>query len=397
MCQGDLVIDNSGALESVIRHASQLDESDYDDIAPTIDSLTGSGDITLVPRLHEALDRFLDEDNFYGRDLIAGVLAGIAGVAALPALLLAAARDLGDDQDGLQAEIAGLLDADPGASRRMVLELARDDAPEQRRAGLLALGSVADSGDVELLAEAATDADPEVRLMAIDAILNPVGNDRAFQVLVAALHDPDEQVRISAISRLGSIDRPDAVAPLTAVAADPVPRVRARAAYAFGRLGSAAATPALLRLLGDPDRHVRDQARDALGSVGGPAAVDALLAEAVDQDPRRRAQAAKALAKATDSDPRVTPRLELMTRDDEAAVRAAILSGLATVGDNSSRWASLVADLANDLDPTVRQRVAVVARHLAPNEVSDILRCLADDPEATVRQVATTQLDRLPQ
>lgn len=391
------MIDNSGALDSVIRHASQLDESDYDDIAPTVDSLTGSGDITLVPRLHEALDRFLDEENFYGRDLIAGVLAGIAGVAALPALLLAGARDLGDDQDGLQAEIAGLLDADPAASRRMVLELVRNDAPEQRRVGLLALGSVAESGDVELLGEAATDADPEVRLMAIDATPDPADNDRAFHVLVAALHDPDEQVRISATSRLGSINRPDAVAPLTAAASDPVPGIRARVAYAFGQLGSAAATPALLRLLDDPDRHVRDQARDALGSVGGPAAVDALLAQAADQDPRLRAQAAKALAKAAGSDPRVTPRLMLMTRDKEAAVRAATLSGLATVNDNSSRWASRVAELANDPDPTVRQRVAVVARHLAPNEVSDILHHLADDPEATVRQVATTQLDRLPQ
>jgi hypothetical protein len=86
----------------------------------------------------------------------------------------------------------------------------------------------------------------------------------------------------------------------------------------------------------------------------------------------------------------------LMTRDDEAAVRAATLSGLATPGDNSPRWASFVAELANDPDPTVRQRVAVVARHLAPTDVSDILHRLADDPEATVRQIATTQLDRLP-
>jgi hypothetical protein len=58
--------------------------------------LTGSGGITLVPRLHEALDRFLEEENLYGHDLIASVLAGVAGVAALPALLLAAARNLGD-------------------------------------------------------------------------------------------------------------------------------------------------------------------------------------------------------------------------------------------------------------------------------------------------------------
>ena len=141
------MIDNGGALESVILHAAQRGEIDYDDIALTVDALSGSGDVSLVPRLRAALDRFLGEENFYGRDLIAGMLAGIEGVAALPALLLASARDLGDDQDGLQSEIACLLDADPVASRRIVLELAHSAAPEQRRAGLLALGLVAEASD----------------------------------------------------------------------------------------------------------------------------------------------------------------------------------------------------------------------------------------------------------
>jgi HEAT repeat protein len=391
-----LVIDNGEALEAVIRHATQLGEIDYEGVAGTVDALTGSGDVTLSPRLHAALDRFLDEENFYGRDLIAGILAGIDGVAALPALLLASARDLGDDQDGLQAEIAGLVDIDPDASRHMVLELIESVEPERRRAGLLALGLVAGVSDLELLAEAATDADVQIRLMAIEVVPNPASNDRAFQVLIASLRDPDEQVRMSTISRLGSTRRPDAVTPLAALADDPEPRVRARMAYALGRLGSVEATPVLVRLLEDSDRHVRDQALDALGSIGGQTAVDALLAEAAHHDPRRRAQAAKALAKVTDSDPRVTPRMMLLARDDAATVRAATLAGLATTANNSSRWASLVAELGHDPDPTVRQRVAVVAAHLAPSEVANILHRLADDPEATVRHVATTQLGRLP-
>ncbi|WP_433615771.1 hypothetical protein ACQP2P_12660 [Dactylosporangium sp. CA-139114] len=86
----------------------------------------------------------------------------------------------------------------------------------------------------------------------------------------------------------------------------------------------------------------------------------------------------------------------LLGRDDEAAVLAATLSGLATAADTSSRWASPVAELADDADSTVRQRVAAVAVHLAPSEVADILHRLADDREATVRQVATAELDRLP-
>ena len=71
-------------------------------------------------------------ENFYGRDLIAGVLAGVAGIAALPVLLLAADRDLGDDQDGLQSEIAAVLDADPVAGRELILDQTGSDAPERR-------------------------------------------------------------------------------------------------------------------------------------------------------------------------------------------------------------------------------------------------------------------------
>jgi hypothetical protein len=114
---GDRVIDSRGALEAVVRHAVEL-EDDYDDIEPTVTALAACGDTTLVPRLHEVLDRFLDEENFYGRDPIAGVLAGIQGVAALPVLLRASARDLGDDQDSLQSEIIELLHADRAAGRR---------------------------------------------------------------------------------------------------------------------------------------------------------------------------------------------------------------------------------------------------------------------------------------
>jgi HEAT repeat protein len=261
---GDRVIDSRGALEAVVRHAVEL-EGDYDDIAPTVAELAACGDITLVPRLLEVLDRFLNEENFYGRDLIAGILAGIQGVAALPALLRASAHDLGDDQDSLQSEITELLHADPAASRAVVLEFATSDRPELRCVALWALGFVAEAQDVELLTAAVGDADPKVRSAAIGSIPDLASDDRAFGALVLALHDLDEQVRVSAASSLGYTGRVNAVAPLVALVADRAPRVRSMVAYALGRLGSHEATPALRGLLHDPDQHVRECAADALG------------------------------------------------------------------------------------------------------------------------------------
>ncbi|MEU7804007.1 HEAT repeat domain-containing protein [Micromonospora arborensis] len=389
------MIDSGGALEAVVRHAVEL-EDDYDDIAPTVTALTECGDTALVPRLQEVLHRFLDEGNFYGRDLIAGVLAGIEGAAALPVLLRASARDLGDDQDSLHAEIIELLHADRATGRRVVRDFAAGDKPELRRVGLWALGFVVEAQDVALLAAAVTDADPEIRSMAVSSIPDPAGDDWAFGALVVALRDLNEQVRVSAASRLGYTGRVDAVAPLVALAADPTPRVRSMVAYALGRLGSHEATPALQRLLHDPDRHVRENTAEALGSVGGPAAVDTLLALAADQDPKLRVQAAKALAKVADSDPRVVPQLTMLAGDGEAAVRAATLSGLASAGGGAAgHRGHLLVELVDDPDPMVRQRVAVVARHVAPDAAPDILRRYTLDPDQTLRRLAATELDRL--
>ena len=227
------------------------------------------------------------------------------------------------------------------------------------------------------------------------SIPGPARDDRGFQELVVALCDLDDQVRISAVGRLGYTGLADAVAPLAALAADPAPRVRSMVAYALGQLRKVEATPVLLRLRHDPDRHVRDNALEALGSVGGAAAVDALLLIAGDEDPLLRAQAARALGRAVDSDPRVLRQLATLAQDDESAVRAAIISGLVSTDSVRSGWVPLVVGLANDPDPVVRQRVGVAARRLAPDAASDLLGRYVSDANPAVRRIADIELARL--
>jgi len=390
------VIDNSRSLEAVVRHAVDAEgNDDYEDIAPVVKALESSGDSSLVPRLHQALDQFLDDGNFYGRDLIAAILAGIQGPAALPALLRASSRDLGDDQDSLQAEITDLLRSDQAAARAIVLDFVSSGTAELRRTGVWALGFIAGPDDVEALAAAATDSDPRIRSLAIGSIPDIARDDRAYRAVVLALRDLDQQVQVSAVSRLGYSGRAEAVGPLTALATDRTARVRSMVAYALGRLGSSEATPALLQLLRDPERQVFERAVEALGLVGGPDAVSALLALAADEDPQRRVEAANALAKAASCDAAAKQRLVLLAQDGEAAVRAATISGLAGAHAEPSDWAPFVAGMANDPDPLVRQRVALVARRLAPGAAPDILRRYTGDPDETVRRLARRELDRL--
>ncbi|MEV0563305.1 HEAT repeat domain-containing protein [Dactylosporangium sp. NPDC050588] len=391
--------DTRAALATVLHHAAaELAELanrpvdgapvEADALAAALDALTGSGDGSLVPELHAHLARFLDEGNPAGRDLIASVLAAIAGPDALPALLEAAARDLSDSQVDLDNTIAELLRADPARGRRLVTEYATDGSVERRRVGLHAFGHLPGPKDIALLAAALHDPDRSVRLSAAGQLDIAVRHDAAYAALVEALRSPFEETRAAAVESLRRSGSPGAAADLTPAADDPSPQVRAAVANALGRLGGAASVTLLRRLADDTERSVREHARAALGRLDdlGP-----LLALADDPASGNRRSAAKALGAAVDADPLAARRLAELLRDDVAAVRAEAVSALFATRDRG-RWAPLVLGLADDPDPVVRQRVAVILSHLDRVAAVPVLRRYMSDNDPTVRWVASTRL-----
>ncbi|GGY37594.1 hypothetical protein [Streptomyces tanashiensis] len=102
-------------------------DADVDETIDLADEIAASGDAGLLPRLQAELDRALTERNAYARELLGGVLAALGGPDALPALIRASAVDLGDDQDGLAAEIVELVQADPQAARRLLQPMTQDE------------------------------------------------------------------------------------------------------------------------------------------------------------------------------------------------------------------------------------------------------------------------------
>ncbi|MFC9706144.1 hypothetical protein ACWGQ4_22245 [Streptomyces sp. NPDC055721] len=111
------------------RLTAMLDDldADVDETIDLADEVAASGDAGLLPRLQAELDRALTERNAYARELLGGVLAAIGGPDALPTLIRASAVDLGDDQDGLAAEIVDLVQADPNTASRILRPLTEDD------------------------------------------------------------------------------------------------------------------------------------------------------------------------------------------------------------------------------------------------------------------------------
>ncbi|MEU9852749.1 hypothetical protein [Streptomyces sp. NPDC047974] len=115
--------------DSVTRLLAMLDDLDAD-VDATIDladEIAAGGDRTLLPRLESELDRAVAERNGYARELLGGVLAALGGADTLPTLVRASAVDLGDDQDGLAAEIVDLVQADPKTAERVLRPLTDDD------------------------------------------------------------------------------------------------------------------------------------------------------------------------------------------------------------------------------------------------------------------------------
>ncbi|MFE7553739.1 hypothetical protein [Streptomyces gardneri] len=102
-------------------------DADVDETIDLADEIAASGDAGLLPRLQAELDRALTDRNAYARELLGGVLAAIGGPDALPILIRASAVDLGDDQDGLAAEIVDLVQADPKTAAAVLRPLTEDD------------------------------------------------------------------------------------------------------------------------------------------------------------------------------------------------------------------------------------------------------------------------------
>lgn len=115
--------------DRVTRLIAMLDdlEADVDETIDLADAIAAGGDLGQLPRLESELDRALADRNAYARELLGGVIAALGGADRLPVLVRASAVDLGDDQDGLAAEIVDLVQADPEAARRVLRPLTEDD------------------------------------------------------------------------------------------------------------------------------------------------------------------------------------------------------------------------------------------------------------------------------
>jgi len=201
------------------------------------------------------------------------------------------------------------------------------DSTDERIAEIYELGMDPTPENLATLRELLTEKDRDLRVTALHSLVT-LGVDDAADMAVAALNDEDAFVRAIAAKLVGDQEDPALSGFLARVLReDSDAMVRKRACQALARSGGDEAGPALIAALRDPDSEVRLEAVKGSKKIV-PGQGSARLAELLAQDPRWevRVQAASALGLC--GDPAAGEALRTALSDPIEFVRAAAARAL---------------------------------------------------------------------
>ena len=229
------------------------------------------------------------------------------------------------------------------------------------------------------------------KMTAEELRLSKIMNTHEVKPLIAALKDPDSNIRAFAADALGKMKDTLAVKPLIAALKDSNSDVRQYAAQALGMIGDARAVKPLTVALKDSDSNVRRDATLALGLIKDTRAVEFLIVAPKDSDSdvRRRAVTAsfgqeiklrlEAIKKLTDQ----TLLADIAKNDTNWEIRLGAV-------ENLTDQAILVEIAKNDIKTEVR--VAAVEKLTDQTILAEIAK---KDVKWPVRKAAVDKLNNL--
>lgn len=262
--------------------------------------------------------------------------------------------------------------ADP-ANVSLFQQLARDPSPLVRSLAVRGLrAATVDSANARatsapILLNALAETDEQVRINAVGILggYRDVGHAaRAARLL----RDPRPNVRVAAIQALSLMKGPDAIAALEAKASEAGERaaIRGFALAALATVDAARALPAARTFAAQPDVMMRLYATRAFGNIRQAAAIESLYALASDRDVRVRAAAVAAVANIA-GDTLLSARAFFMENLGAAPayVRAAALEGLqrlAQPGDEAVVLEAFEGALRDSIEDAGVAAAAVLGR-----------------------------------
>jgi HEAT repeat protein len=265
---------------------------------------------------------------------------------------------------------------------QIALLLTSDEQGVRMRAAS-ALGRIGSERAVEVLLAAMRDPDSWVRGSVAEA-LGQIGSERAAETLLVALQDWKTDVPRDAAEALGRIGSERVVEALVALLQDQNSFVRRYAALGLGWTGSEQAERALLIALHDKDHAVRVDATFALGLIGSEQATEVLLSILLDRSSWERADAAKALGFIRSQ--RVVEALLTALRDRNNLVRMSAAGALGWIGSERAVGELVVA--LRDRDRGVQQTAAGALGRIGSEKAEEALIAALRHKRSDVRGCA---------
>lgn len=180
-------------------------------------------------------------------------------------------------------------------------ELFRSEEPMDRLMAVYALGKMGVGAHMDIITTALTDAVPDIRKIALEALADTCGNEGSgLPLIVSRLEDENRDVRLEVVELLGGCSSDKVFPYLERALSDPDDWVRIRAMEAMGMRGEREAVPRLTEMARDASKLVALKAIETLGQLGGREAWQVLLDLASGDDPELAEAAETALARGQD-------------------------------------------------------------------------------------------------
>jgi HEAT repeat protein len=198
-------------------------------------------------------------------------------------------------------------------------------------------------------------------LTTVNKIINVfvrMNDPRIVDILIAALRDPNRDVRWNASYALIDFHDPRTVVPLLYALRDGDGLVRANAVEALTKIGDPQAVEPLIAALNDPHSHVRSKALEAMDVFHDSRAVDALVGLLTNPDARTRREAVKILGHLGDGRA-IKPLLDALKSGDEE-VRCDVVEALGNL-KVAQAVRPLIGILNNGEERTSTKICAVIA------------------------------------
>jgi len=272
-----------------------------------------------VPKVQQAVQKQLKDNNKFIRSAALSALARMDGVFDMP-LLCSMLRDPEIEVQNKAVDV--VVKVNHPETVKYLVEVLKDENEYARRAAVEVLNVVGTAKSVKFLLEVIADSDWWVRTRAADA-LGKIGGPRVVEAVLQLIKDDNQDIRRAAIEILNQTKDERAVAQLIEATKDPDWWVSERAVDALAEIGSTKSVPRLVEMLSSVEAKALPTVIRALAKVGDQKIVGNLLPLLQRPEAEVKIETVAALAKLADERRANTIRMQIQAVGDTSEVSIA--------------------------------------------------------------------------